>query len=162
DWAGHARPLEVAVFTREESIELLRRRDQAINDEEADRLADALGDLPLAIAQAAAWRAETGMPVAEYLPLFDHKVPQILNTEGPTGYEISVAAAWNVSLDELRTLNPAAHQLLQVCAFFGAEPITRELFRGARNVPIAEELDAALRDPIRLGRTIRDISRYGL
>ncbi|HET9256541.1 MAG TPA: FxSxx-COOH system tetratricopeptide repeat protein, partial [Pseudonocardiaceae bacterium] len=162
EWAGYARPLEVAVFTREESTELLRRRDPAIYDEEADRLADALGDLPLAIAQAAAWRAETGMPVAEYLRLFDEQVAEILNTEGPTGYEISVAAAWNVSLDRLRTLNPAAHQLLQVCAFFGAEPISRDLFRGARNVSIAEELDKALRDPIQLSRTIRDISRYGL
>ena len=162
DWAGIARPLEVAVFTREEAKELLRRRGPDIDDEEADRLAEALGDLPLAIAQAAAWRAETGMPVGEYLRLFDEKVAEILDTSAPADYEVSVAAAWNVSFDELRTRNPAAHQLLQVCAFFAPEPISRSLFVGVRGVSISPELDEALRDPMHLSRTIRDINRYGL
>jgi tetratricopeptide (TPR) repeat protein len=161
-WAGTARPLEVTVFTREESKELLRRRGPEIDDEEADRLADALGDLPLAIEQAATWRAETGMPVGEYLRLFDEKVAEILDTSAPADYEVSVAAAWNVSFDELRTRNPAAHQLLLVCAFFAPEPISRSLFTGVRGVSIAPELDKALRDPMRLGRAIRDIYRYGL
>jgi tetratricopeptide (TPR) repeat protein len=162
DWAGIARPLEVAVFKREESTELLRRRGPEINDEEANRLAESLGDLPLAIEQAAAWRAETGMPVDEYLRLFDEKVAEILDTSAPADYNVSVAAAWNVSFDELRTRNPAAHQLLQVCAFFAPEPISRSLFVGVRGVSISPELDAALRDPMRLSRAIRDIHRYGL
>jgi tetratricopeptide (TPR) repeat protein len=161
-WAGVARPLEVAVFTREESKELLQRRGPEIDDREADRLADKLGDLPLAIEQAAAWRAETGMPVEEYLRLFDEKAAEILDTSAPPDYEVSVAAAWNVSFDELRTRNPAAHQLLQVCAFFAPEPISRSLFVGVRGVSVSPELDAVLRDPMQLSRTIRDISRYGL
>ncbi len=162
DWAEVARPLEVAVFKREESKELLRRRGPEIKEDDANRLAEALGDLPLAIAQAAAWRAETGMPVSEYLRLFDEKVAEILDTSSPAGYELSVAAAWNVSFDELRTRNPAAHQLLQVCAFFAPEPISRSLFEGVRGVTIAPELDEALRDPMQFSRTIRDINRYGL
>jgi tetratricopeptide (TPR) repeat protein len=162
DWAEIARPLEVAVFKREESKELLRLRGPEITDEDADRLAAALGDLPLAIAQAAAWRTETGMPVSEYLRLFDEKVAEILDTSSPAGYEVSVAAAWNISFDELRTRNPAAHQLLQVCAFFAPEPISRSLFEGVRGVTITPELDEALRDPMQFSRTIRDINRYGL
>jgi tetratricopeptide (TPR) repeat protein len=162
DWAGIARPLEVTLFTREESKELLGRRGPEIDDAEADRLAEKLGDLPLAIEQAATWRAETGMPVSEYLRLFDEKVVEILDTSAPADYEVSVAAAWNVSFDELRTRNPAAHQLLLVCAFFAPEPISRSLFTGVRGISIAPELDAALRDPMRLSRAIRDINRYGL
>lgn len=162
DWAEIARPLEVAVFEREESKALLRRREPEIADEDADRLAVALGDLPLAIAQAATWRAETGMPVSQYLRLFNEKVAEILDTSSPVGYEVSVAAAWNVAFDELRTRNPAAHQLLQVCAFFAPEPISRSVFEGVRGVTIAPELDEALRDPMQFSRTIRDINRYGL
>ena len=162
EWASVARPLEVAVFHRDESVELLKRRGPEMDDEDADQLADKLGDLPLAIEQAAAWRAETGMPVREYLRLFDEKVAEILDTSAPTGYEVSVAAAWNVSFDELKTRSPAAHQLLQVCAFFAPEPITRSLFTGVRGVSISPELDAALRDPMQLSRSIRDIARYGL
>ncbi|WP_279493586.1 FxSxx-COOH system tetratricopeptide repeat protein [Actinocrispum wychmicini] len=162
DWAGIARPLEVTVFRREESIELLRRRGPEVNNEDANTLADKLGDLPLAIEQAAAWRAVTGMPVAEYLRLFDEKVNEILDTSPATGYDLSVAAAWNVSFDELKNRNPAAHRLLQVCAFFAPEPISRDLFAGARGVEISPELDAALRDPMQLSRAIRDIYLYSL
>ena len=162
DWAGVARPLEIAVFSRAESKDLLRRRGPEIDDAQADALAQKLGDLPLAIAQAAAWRAETGMPVREYLRLFDEKVAEILDTTRPDDYEVPLAAAWNVSFDELQSRNPAAHQLLQVCAFFAPDPISRSLFTGVRGLSIAVELDSALRDPIRLGRAIRDINRYGL
>jgi transcriptional regulator with XRE-family HTH domain/tetratricopeptide (TPR) repeat protein len=161
-WVDIARPLEVTVFKRAESKELLRRRGPEIEDEDADRLAEALGDLPLAIAQAAAWRAETGMPVSEYLRLFNEKVAEILDTSSPAGYEVSLAAAWNVSFDELLNRNPAAHQLLQVCAFFAPKPISRSLFENVRGVNIAPELDAALRNPMQFGRTIRDINRYAL
>jgi tetratricopeptide (TPR) repeat protein len=162
DWAGVARPLEVSVFKREESKELLRRRGPDISDEDADRLAEKLGDLPLAIEQAAAWRAETGMPVGEYLRLFDEKTAEILETSTPPDYELSVAAAWNVSFDALKERSPAAHQILRICAFFAPEPISRDLFTGVRGVTIAEELDQALADPMQLARAIRDINRYGL
>jgi tetratricopeptide (TPR) repeat protein len=162
DWAGIARPLELAVFKREESIELLGRRGPEIDPDDADQLADKLGDLPLAVEQAAAWRAVTGMPVQEYLRLFDESVAEILDTATAPNYEVSVAAAWNVSFEELKTRNPAAHQILHICAFFSPEPISRDLLTGVSRVSISPELDAALRDPIKLARAIRDINRYGL
>ncbi|HWM15334.1 MAG TPA: FxSxx-COOH system tetratricopeptide repeat protein [Microbacterium sp.] len=162
EWADVANPLEITVFRREESIALLRRRGPEMSDEDADALAEKLGDLPLAVEQAAAWRAETGMPVSEYLSVFDEKVAEILSTSAPTGYEMPVAAAWNVSFDVLEKRNPAAHQLLQVCAYFAPEPITRSLFNGVRGISMSKELGIALRDPIQLGRAIRDINRYSL
>jgi tetratricopeptide (TPR) repeat protein len=157
-----AEPVEVGLFAREESIELLRQRDPDLDDEQVDRLAEKLGDLPLALAQAAVLRAETGMPVEEYLRLFDLNVAEILETAAPTEYEVAIAAAWNVSFDELGTRNRAAHQLLQVCAFFAPEPISRSLFIGVRRVSIVPELDAAMRDPTSLDRALRDINRLGL
>lgn len=162
DWAGVARPLELAVFKREESIELLRKRGPEIQTADADQLADKLGDLPLAIEQAAAWRAVTGMPVREYMRLFEESVAEILDTSGPPDYDVSVAAAWNVSFDELKTRNPAANQILHICAYFSPEPISRDLFTGVSRVSISPELDEALRDPIKLARAIRDINRYSL
>jgi hypothetical protein len=161
-WASLARPLEVDVFQREESKELLCLRSPEISDEDADRLADALGDLPLAIEQAAAWHAETGMRVTEYLRLLHEKRLDLLQGTAPRDAQHPVIAAWNISLDQLETKNPAAYQLLQVCSFYAPEPITRELFTGAPREPIAPELDAALQDPIRLGQAIREIGRYSL
>ncbi|MGH3758999.1 FxSxx-COOH system tetratricopeptide repeat protein [Actinophytocola sp.] len=163
DWAGVARPLEVALFKREESRELMRRRSPDIADAAADEVAERLGDLPLAISQASAWLAETGMPPAEYLRLLDEKVNEMLEASAPANPdEVSVTAAWNVSFDELRNRNAAAHQILQICAFFSPEPISRDIFSGVRGVSIQPEIDVALRDPIQLARAIRDINRYSL
>lgn len=165
-WSAVARTLELSVFTREESKNLLCRRGPDIADADADALADKLGDLPLAIAQAAAWRTETGLPVDEYIRLFDEKLAEIMATsvptDSPSDYEVSLTAAWTVSFDELQSRNPAASQLLQVCAFCAAEPIPRSLFVGVRGLSIAKELDAALNAPNQIGRVLRDINRYGL
>ncbi|GAB3862230.1 hypothetical protein GCM10027610_106110 [Dactylosporangium cerinum] len=161
-WAASTRTLEVDVFERAESVELLRRRGSEITDTEADMLADALGDLPLAIDQAAVWRAETGMPVAEYLRLLAEKTNEILESSPPPDYQVPVAAAWNISLDALRTRNLGALELLNVCSFFAPEPISRNLLAAVRNAPLPMDLDATLRDAIRLSRAVRDINRYAL
>jgi tetratricopeptide (TPR) repeat protein len=168
--ARHAAPddfpadsIAVGRFARAESIDLLHHRDPAVMDADADALARKLGDLPIALAQAAAWRAETGIPVAEYIQLLDEKVAEILSTSSrPSDDEIAATAAWNVSFDGLAIRNPAAHQLLQVCAFFAAEPISRSLFAGVRGVSIAPELDTAMQDPDLLDRALRDINRCRL
>jgi tetratricopeptide (TPR) repeat protein len=162
DWGGFARSVEVNLFTREESVELLRRRGGDLTDDDADRLAEALGDLPLAIEQAASWRAQTGMPVAEYLELLEQNRTELLGAGTASDYHLPVAAAWNVPLSKLRRDHKAALQLLQLCAFFGPEPISRRLFTGVRDAPVPPELWEALRDPIMLNQAIREISRYSL
>ncbi|CCK25435.1 hypothetical protein BN159_1056 [Streptomyces davaonensis JCM 4913] len=161
-WAGVAPPLEVDVFRREESVALLRGRGPEITNDEADRLAQALGDLPLAIVQAAAWRAETGMPADEYLRLLDEKRVELLSLAAPLDYQQPVIAAWNVSLDHLESENPAALRLLQLCAFCAPEAIPRDLFVSHPGGSITPELDAVLRDPIHLGQAIRAIGRFSL
>ncbi|MHC3470610.1 FxSxx-COOH system tetratricopeptide repeat protein [Streptomyces sp. 7R007] len=161
-WSSVARPLEVDVFARAESVQLLRRRTPELTDDEADRLAVALGDLPLAVEQAAAWLAETGMSADEYLRLFEEKRLELLDETESPDYRAPVIAAWNVSLDQLEAKNPAALQLLQVCSFFAPEPIPRNLFNMLRERSIAPEVDQALRDPLRQAQTIREIGRFSL
>ena len=165
-WERVAETLEVDVFTREESTSFLRNRAPELSDADADRLADALGDLPLAVEQAAAWRSSTGMPVDEYLALLAAKQVEkrmsLLRAMPSPDYGLSVAAAWDMSFDRLEEINPAAMQLLQICSFFAPEPISRDLFAGSPTAPITAELDEMLDDPITLSRAIRDIQRYAL
>ncbi|GAA3462600.1 FxSxx-COOH system tetratricopeptide repeat protein [Saccharothrix longispora] len=162
EWGGFARAVEVDLFTREESVELLHRRGGDLDDAEADALADALGDLPLAVEQAAAWRAQTGMQVSEYLELLAQNRTELLEAGTSSEDQLPVAAAWNVPLNRLKHDHRAALELLQVCAFFGPEPISQQLFRGVRDAPVPDSLGDALRDPIKLSRAVREISRYSL
>ncbi|MBY8852352.1 tetratricopeptide repeat protein, partial [Saccharothrix sp. MB29] len=95
EWGGFARAVEVDLFTREESVELLHRRGGDLDDAEADALAEALGDLPLAVEQAAAWRAQTGMQVSEYLELLAQNRTELLESGTSSEDQLPVAAAWN-------------------------------------------------------------------
>jgi tetratricopeptide (TPR) repeat protein len=161
-WSTMASSLEVHVFSRSESIALIKRRSPQIPQEAADSLAEALGDLPLAVEQAAVWLAETGMPAHQYLELFETKCAELLEVTPPADYDLPVAAAWNVSLDRLREDYPAALQLLQCCAFFAPEPINRDFFSAVRGISAPPALRAALDDPIKLSQAVREIGRYAL
>jgi len=161
-WTDIAEALEIDVFRRVESIELLRKRNPDITVEEADRLAEVLEDLPLAIGQATAWRAATRIPAGEYLRLLTDKRAELADQALVPGYEIAVAAAWTVALDRLGVENLAALQLLQACSFLAPEPISLELFLGPRHTTTSAELDDILQSPSRLNRAIREIAQYGL
>jgi tetratricopeptide (TPR) repeat protein len=160
-WSEMARTVEVDVLSRQESISLLRERVQDISDIDADRLADRLGDLPLALEQAGAWQAETGMSVAEYLRLFEEEFDQ-LTAEPPAGYPASVGATYRVALDRLREQTPSASRLLDICAFLGPAPVPVGLLWDGRHANLPPPLDRTLRDAVSFRRSVREIGRYAL
>ncbi len=168
EWAGLGRAIEVDVFERGESIELLQRRsldDRSglrISTAEADELADKLGDLPLALEQAAAWYLATAMPVREYLALLDSHIRDLLSEGKPANYPATVAALVTVALEQLRANAPATAQLFELFAYLGGEPVAISLLRSGKEADISEPLRATLGASIPLSRIVRDLSRYGL
>jgi tetratricopeptide (TPR) repeat protein len=162
DWAGDSDAIEVDVFTRDESIELLQKRGKGISEVDADALAEKLGDLPLALEQAAAWQAATGMPVREYVELFDNHVQELLSEGKPTSYPVTIAAFTDLAVERLRRESPATAELMELFAFLGPEPVSVPLLRSGREADISEPLRRALREPIELRRTVRELRRYGL
>ncbi|WP_433473980.1 FxSxx-COOH system tetratricopeptide repeat protein [Spirillospora sp. CA-142024] len=161
-WDGVGHTVQVDVFAREESIAFLNKRlPRAISEDEADRLAHELGDLPLALEQAGALQAETGMSVAEYLRLLAECTSQLLAEGKPSEYPVSMTAAWRLSVNSLAEKVPEAVELLRCCAFFGPEPIPREVF--SRTPPgMGQPLGGLLRNPIRLARAFGEVGRYAL
>jgi MinD-like ATPase involved in chromosome partitioning or flagellar assembly/tetratricopeptide (TPR) repeat protein len=161
-WGRRATTAEVGVFSRPESVALLRRRVPDLSADQADLLADRLGDLPLAIEQAGAWLAATVMPVETYLDLLDSQLAQVLNENPPPGYERPAAATWRLSLDRIRQQMPAAAKLLEVCAFFAAEPIPTSFFYNDRFIDVLLPLDPLANEPLEQSRLIGEIGRYAL
>ncbi|MFC9973053.1 FxSxx-COOH system tetratricopeptide repeat protein [Spirillospora sp. NPDC127200] len=162
-WEGVVETVQVDVFPRAESVEFLRKRvRQTISEEDADRLAEALGDLPLALEQAGALQAETGMSVEEYLRLLSERARQILDEGRPTEYPRSMTAAWDLSVATLQAHMPDAVELLRSCAFFGPEPIPRDVFSPTADEHVRPEMVRLLSDPIRLSAAISRLGRYAL
>jgi tetratricopeptide (TPR) repeat protein len=160
-WQSVADVVEVDVFSRRESLDFLGRRAPGTERAGAERLADALGDLPLALEQAAALQVEAGMSVGEYLALFEDAASKVLAENPPADYPVPVAAAWSLSVARLQNETPFAWELLRRCAFFGPEPINRELLKNGRYV-LGPPLGPGLDDPITVSRATRELGRYSL
>jgi len=161
-WQGVVETVEVDVFSRSESVAFLNKRaPKSIGAPDADRLAGELGDLPLALEQAGALQAETGMSVDEYLRLLKEQSAELLAESKSFEYPLSMTAAWKLSVDNLQRKQPKALELLRCCAFFGPEPIPRDVFsRGVKSEH--PELSGVLGDPILLTRSIKEMTRFAL
>jgi tetratricopeptide (TPR) repeat protein len=162
-WSGYAQTFQVAEFTRDESISLIQRRGRGISHADADRLADRLGDLPLAVEQAAAWQAESGMSVDRYLALLDERISTLLEENPPHGYSLNIVAAWSLAFEELHRRSPEAAALVQLCSFLGPEPIPYPLlwaFRHASDLP--PDLERMFRDDVHFHRAVRQVGQHAL
>ena len=161
NWEDIAQTVHVKVFSRTESSQFLGLRVPGIEQKDSDALAEALGYLPLALDQAGALQVEAGMPVPEYLELLDARASDVLRQAKARGYPVPVALAWNVSTGQLKEAVPEAIELLTCCAFFGPQPIPREVLRGGRDV-VSEPLNRILRDPILFSKAVSSLQRYSL
>jgi tetratricopeptide (TPR) repeat protein len=162
-WQGVVDTVPIDVFSRPESIAFLSKRvPRSMSDGDAERLAEQLGDLPLALEQAGALQAETGMSASEYLRLLSEHTQRLLGEGKPMEYPLSMSAAWALSVSQLAEKLPEAVEVLRCCAFFGPEPIPRDVFSmlpaGYGEIRLTPLLD----NPILLSRAIRELGRFAL
>jgi hypothetical protein len=122
-WGGLADPVEVDILTRAEAVTLLARRVPHLSPQVADAMSDELGDLPLALEQAAAYLETTGIPPAGYLDRLRTRRDQMLARGHDLAHGGTIYTVWSLALDSLRDQEPAAVALLDLCAHFGPEPI---------------------------------------
>ena len=124
------------------------RGDPASGDAaEAGRLAVALGDLPLALTQAATFVREIGITFADYLQRFRTRRAELERDQrAEPGYGRTVAATLALALDRLRGGQEGAspaERLLARCAFYAPDRIPRDLL--ADEFPDDATLDEAIR-----------------
>jgi tetratricopeptide (TPR) repeat protein len=160
-WRGIAATVGVREFTRTESIALLRRLAPALTEAEADRVADAVGDLPLAIEQAGSLLADTGMAVDKYLRLLTERAHDVLDHDPSGAYPQSVAASWAVAFDRLALDDPTALDLLTVVAWCGPQPVPLSLLTD-HPAALPEQLRPIATDPLVLARCTAILHRRGV
>ena len=112
DWSSLGwSPLAVGVFDREQSIALLCQRTGDAHRDAADQIAEALGDLPVAVAQAAATAKSGRYSLSNYLErLSNHPLESsISRLEGddyPDAVGVALFMAYEQALEQLRTKHP--------------------------------------------------------
>ena len=167
-WGGVARPLDVKVWDRDESVAFLLKRtgrEKTAGEGEkaaAGQLADELGDLPLALEQAGAYIEACGCSIGHYLDLFRSRRQEVLKRGKPSQeYPDTVATTWKLSFQKVKEASPAAADLLNLCAFLAPDDIPKKLLvEGAKHLP--KSLAAAVQDPLALNEALAVLRRYSL
>jgi tetratricopeptide (TPR) repeat protein len=161
-WKDVAHPLDVHVFTPEESLDFLNRRLAGAIETEARLLAETLGHLPLALDQAAAYIEETGETISGYLDLIKKSRAEILKRGRPgQDYPETVATTWLLAMLKAKEQCPAAEGLMNLCAFLAPDDIPLDLIvEGAEFLP--KPLAEAAKDRLRLNDAVKALQDYSL
>jgi len=162
NWRGTATPLDVKVLEHSESVDFLLKRSGYTDGEAADALADALGNLPLALEQAGAYMEATGRSLPDYLEMFtDCKSELWDRAEPPPDYPDTVATTWNIAFDEVKQISSTGADLLNLCAFLAPDDILVELLKDeAQHMP--GSLAAVAGDPLAFDDAVDPLRRYSL
>ncbi|KAL3459246.1 hypothetical protein BJX64DRAFT_265080 [Aspergillus heterothallicus] len=129
--------IEVQPMTREESKRLIKNNmaDHYLEENQMDELSDLLGHLPLAIVQAAAFMQENSISISEYIELYNDSdetkmdlLSEPFETLGrDTGVPNAVATTLIVSIDQIKTRDPKALDILSLIAFLDRNEVPKSL-----------------------------------
>jgi hypothetical protein len=105
--------------------------------QDIEKLCTHLGNLPLALAQAAAFMRQQSLTVNEYIRLLeidDSSLSDLLDHDfrsyGPEDdFSKAVASTWKVSFDQIEIDSPPAISLLSLMAFLDPDGIPKSLLR---------------------------------
>ncbi|GHI04255.1 FxSxx-COOH system tetratricopeptide repeat protein [Streptomyces cellostaticus] len=131
------RRIDVGVFTPTDALAYLTAALPHLEyPEQLARLADDLGDLPLALSQAAAYLTDTGLSAADYRQLLADRSARLRDAAPdslPDGQPLTVAATWSLSIEHADLLRPVglARPLLHLAAFLSANGIPEAVLTSA-------------------------------
>ena len=147
-WRGVAAPVEIRLWPKEIGADyLIARTGRTAERAAALALSEALGGLPLAHEQAAAYCERLELPLAEYAKRFTATPAKFLDDarHAPAEYHdgLTVAKTFALAIDEAAKLHPAAEPLIVHAALLAPEPIPLFLFSQGRE-KFGEPLATAL------------------
>ena len=165
---GLAEPVEIRLWPKQIGADyLIARTGREAERTAAEALSDALGGLPLAHEQAAAYCERLDISIGEYARRFATTPVKYLDDARHAAAEyhdgLTVAKTFTLAIDEAAKLHPAAEPLIVHAALLAAEPIPLFLFREAREKfgePLASVLvDEGLDEAVAALRTFALVER---
>jgi tetratricopeptide (TPR) repeat protein len=163
EWGEHnSRLIEVPVYDRAESVAFVRRRAPRLDDADADKLAEALGDLALALDHNAGALNDSSTPVDEYIELLRHGADIEPGLKVAADFQMTYYTAFSILLNRLREDKPEAVDLLRLCVFFAPGPIPVRLLRDVKIREVPEQLGGLLDDPLLWNAAISKLTQWSV
>ncbi|MDJ0342505.1 FxSxx-COOH system tetratricopeptide repeat protein [Streptomyces sp. H10-C2] len=162
-WGEHNTALmEIPVYSRDESVAFVRRRAGRLDEGDANRLAEALEDLPLLLDQTAGWLSDSTMSVDEYIGLLTTGSNTEAGLKVAADFPMTFQTAWSILLNQLRDTEPASIELLRLCVFFAPGPIPVRLLRELPMRDLPEQLVGLMNDPLRWNDATAKLVQYSV
>jgi tetratricopeptide (TPR) repeat protein len=167
-WRGIAEPVEIRLWPKQIGADyLIARTGQEAERAAAEALSDALGGLPLAHEQAAAYCETLDIALGEYARRFATTPAKYLDDARHAAGEyhdgLTVAKTFALAIDEAAKLHPAAEPLIVHAALLAPEQIPLFLFKEAAEKfgePLASGLaDEGLDEAVAALRTFALVER---
>ncbi|NJP47828.1 FxSxx-COOH system tetratricopeptide repeat protein [Actinacidiphila epipremni] len=163
EWGEHNSALiEVPVYDRVESVAFVRRRAPRLDEADANKLAEALGDLALALDQNAGALNDSNTPIDEYLELLRHGADIEPGLKVAADFQMTYYTAFSILLNRLREDKPEAVDLLRLCVFFAPGPIPVRLLRDLTIRDLPEQLSGLLSDPLLWTSAISKLQQWSV
>jgi tetratricopeptide (TPR) repeat protein/V8-like Glu-specific endopeptidase len=127
------RPIELLKINRVSSVEIIlegtdqKRKTEVSDQEDANSLAELLGDLPLALQQAVGFVSSRHCSIDDYLTRWKSTDSKVLewHNEATLKYKRSVATTWELTFEALK---PEGQEALRIICWLAPDPIPRALF----------------------------------
>lgn len=162
EWDEHNSNLvEVPVYNRDESVAFVRRRAPRLDPAEADRLAEALEDLPLLLDQTAGWLNDSDLSVEEYIELLEGGIDQDV-VKVSADFPLAFQTAWSILLNKLKDTVPESVDLLRLCSFFAPGSIPVRLLKEMPAGELPEQVSGLMNDPLLWNRAIAQLRQYSV
>jgi len=160
-WGELCKDTLISAFCREESLEYINKRTKQNCKDESDLLAESLGDLPLALAQACAYIEAKGLQISEYNSLYQKYQTALLDRSKTRDYPLSLVKTLEISYQEIESQSKVASELLSFICFFAPNNIHICLLKGDPEA-IQEPLRSVLDDELLLDDTLETLLNYSL
>jgi hypothetical protein len=164
-WPDRHVVLPVRPLAPSHAVQLIMPLSGDADQISAAALAEELGGLPLALAQAGCYVAHSALDLAGYLTLYRNRRAELHRQGRAPDYPDTVATTWQLAFDQL---SPSARALLNLLAWYAPDsiPLDRLLTPKTDRLQLPEPVTALvqplLNDSLHQHRGITELLAYGL
>ncbi|SNX88164.1 TIR domain-containing protein, partial [Streptomyces sp. TLI_55] len=160
-WTSYAVPVDVDTLSRTESVSLLRAQGAALTDGDADDIAATLGDLPLALTQAAALLTR-GLSATDLKEELAANLVEVMKRNPPPGYPAGLAAQVRLTHSRLQAQHAGAAAVVNALALLAPEPFPLTSCAGRLPEQASVLIGEAVGSRLAAVDAVEAIARHGL
>lgn len=169
DWTTIGKSINIDVWQRDESINFITKRTGNDDKTAADKIAEVLGDLPLALEQAGAYIKTKKKSFTEYLHDFQSRRKELWKREKKlwdeqkkqSEYPDTVATTWAMAFEAIKEI-VLAKDLLLLCSIAAPDVIPKSLIKRALEYVEGSDSNPVAIDSFDLDDAIAALCSYSL